>query len=253
MGLFGFLDLIFRNSHANSPAADEPLPAQQQGYFLREIASDTENRIGAFYCENKHCLTRCHRYIPGANESIADVMRCPNCGHWMLHDNLSREYFKQSEKVVRGSAGTRQIYEDALESLPLAFRIFTARSLVDSDDRFHHKQSQVPSFEVLLDLAPMIFDETTLTDLALCMEKLDLANYPAEMIPLVFARLQNLRIFYQQLEQGKTYKQVDLKKDFLSFYPEVGDPTWVFYVWSNFGFFKRTNVKNRVYLTKQSH
>ena len=251
MGLF---DFIFGRSRTTITVDNT------QGYFsdeevriidISDIASRLENPVGAFCCKTMHCPTHWIRYIPAAGESIADVMRCPKCGQWMIHAELDYIHSQLSQKIKYGSAGSRELYQDALRMLALDERVFTARSLAEPND-VSRKSLQVASFDVLLDLAPIVFDEATLNNLARCMDNLKLDRYPTTMIPTAFDRLRRLRELYQQLENSKTYKQVDLKKDFLVAYPEIRDPTWIFYVWSNFGFFKRTNIKNRVYLTKQS-
>jgi hypothetical protein len=253
----GLLDFILGRSRTSAQSNDLP-PPQQQGYFSDEeirvietspISGYIENPVGVFRCENRECLTHLGRYIPAPNEQIADVMRCPKCGHWMLHHNLLIENSKQMEKVVRGSAGSRQIYQDALESIPLVERNFTAWALVNPDDTTQ-KQLQVPAFEVLLDLAPMIFDEITLEYVADSMQNLSLDKYPPAKGNFSFATLYKLREFYESLPSGQVFKQTDLKKEILSFYIGIGEPTWIFYVWSNFGLFEREKVKNRIYLLK---
>jgi len=250
----GLLDFIFKRSRTINPSN-----GVQTGYFSKEevriietsdLTGYTANPTGVFCCTNRNCLSHRLRYIPAQNEAIADTMRCPQCGHWMIHEELHLTRSRLSQKIKYDGAGSREIYQDALEMLSLDERIFMAWSLVDPNDT-NHKDLQVTSFDILLDLAPIIFDEVTLGNLSRCMEKLTLNKYPADRIASAYARLHKFRSFYQQLKQSQTYKQVELKKDFLTFCSDVGDPTWIFYVWSNFGFFKRVNIKNRVYLTKQ--
>lgn len=253
----GLLDFILGRSRTSAQSNDLP-PPQQQGYFSDEeirvietspISGYFENPVGVFHCENRECLTHLGRYIPAPNEQIADVMRCPKCGHWMLHHNLLIENSKQMEKVVRGSAGSRQIYQDALESIPLVERNFTAWALVNPDDTIQ-KQLCVPAFDVLLDLAPIVFDEITLERVVLSIQKLALEKYPEETCISAFATLYKLREFYETLHAGQVYKQTELKKELLAFDSEINEPTWIFYVWSNFGLFEREKVKNRIYLLK---
>ena len=253
----GLLDFILGRART-SAQSNTPTPPQQQGYFSDEeirvietspISGYIENPVGVFRCENRNCLTGTMRYIPAPNEQIADVMRCPKCGHWMLHHNLLIETSKQTEKVVRGSAGSQQLYQDALEAIPLVERDFTAWALVNPDDTTQ-RQLQIPAFEVLLDLAPMIFDEITLEYVADSMQNLSLDKYPPAKGNFSFATLYKLREFYESLPSGQVFKQTDLKKKILSFYIGIGEPTWIFYVWSNFGLFEREKIKNRIYLVK---
>ena len=138
----------------------------------------------------------------------------------------------------------------AIEALPLTERILAARSLVKATGT-PFQSCAYYALDSILDLAPIVFDESSLKAASRCMEKFTLDDYPPSLIPPAIASLHKLKTFYKQLENSKTYKQVELKKELLAFYPDVGDPTWIFYVRSNFGFFKRTNIKNRVYLTKQ--
>lgn len=253
----GLLDFILGRSRT-SARSNTPTPPQQQGYFSDEeirvietspISGYIENPVGVFCCENRNCLTGMLRYIPVPNEQIADVMRCPKCGHWMLHHNLLIETSKQTEKIVRGSAGSQQIYQDALEAIPLVERDFTAWALVNPDDTTQ-KQLQVPAIDVLLELAPILFDEITLERVVLSIQKLALEKYPEEKCISAFAILYKLREFYETLHAGQVYKQTELKRELLAFDSEINEPTWIFYVWSNFGLFEREKIKNRIYLVK---
>ncbi|MFC2384881.1 MAG: hypothetical protein ACFNP5_06890, partial [Hoylesella saccharolytica] len=155
---------------------------------------------------------------------------------------------RQTEKIVRGSAGSRKIYQDALEAVSLVERIHTSWALVYPDTT--QKQLQVPAIDVLLELAPILFDEITLERVVLSIQKLALEKYPEEKCISAFATLYKLREFYETLHAGHVYKQTELKRELLAFDSEINEPTWIFYVWSNFGLFERKKIKNRIYLVK---
>ena len=248
----GLLNFILKHFQTTNPSDNgQPPTKTQQGTFLNDDDSaNRKNPIGIFNCDTMDCLSHRLRYIPAPNETIADTMRCPDCGHWMIHEALEDEYRNLSQKIYNGSSGSRQVYQMAIEALPLTERILAARSLVKTTGTPFQSYAY-DALDTILDLAPIVFDESSLKAASRCMEKFTLDDYPPSLIPPAIASLHKLKTFYKQLENSKTYKQVELKKELLAFYPDVGDPTWIFYVWSNFGFFKRANIKNRVYLTKQ--
>jgi len=98
----GLLNFILKHFQTTNPSDNgQPPTKTQQGTFLNDDDSpNRKNPIGIFNCDTMDCLSHRLRYIPAQNETIADTMRCPDCGHWMIHEALNDEYGNLSQKYT---------------------------------------------------------------------------------------------------------------------------------------------------------
>lgn len=149
-------------------------------------------------------------------------------------------------ELVRGAPmGEPQTYNNAIEGLPLVVAFFSVNPSM-------REAPEIPQFDVILDIAPMVFDEYNLNGLDEILRDLHCVSYPASMAREARERLSAFKMFYESLKAGTQYKQTELKKMWFESVPNAEnllEPTRVFYVWCKFGLMEREKISNRIYLT----
>ena len=123
-----------------------------------------------------------------------------------MYDNLLAQWGDNVELVRHGAMGAPKTYKDALDGLPLVVAFFSIAPSM-------HKAPEIPQFDVVLDVAPMVFDEYNLNNLDEILHDLCCVNYPASMARQALERLLSaFKMFYESLKAGTRYKQTELKK-----------------------------------------
>lgn len=214
------------------------------------ITAYIENPNGAFQCQNVECDIglHCIRYLPNPSETIPDIARCPKCGSWMLNDGLRTEWAISNDTIRRASAGTPETYELAKSGLKIFKRFYDASVVVNKIN--HWKAPVIPSLDVILDIAPRIFDEDMIIETLSLVSTMNLDNYPYDELKAKFCLSAKLKSFFDAIPTNSPQKQTELGKELKIQLPEIQDPTWVFYIWSTFNLVQRTKEKNRVYLER---
>lgn len=225
--------------------SDEPVKFIQTS----DITAYIKDPDGAFQCPNVKCLNDWIRYKPLLKRKIPDFIKCPKCQHWMVNSGLENLWGQSVDDLRKSESGTPQIYQKALTGCAIFKRLCRAYLLVDPQDNIR-QVAEIPSFDIILDIGAIIFDKTSITNVAEIIDQFRFDNYTKSSISSALEHLKQYHSFYEAMLQGKTYAQVDLKKKMLTINPPISDPTRVFYVWSNFGFLHREKIKNRIYFTK---
>lgn len=205
---------------------------------------------GAFQCKNVKCKLggQWQRYLSKPSESIPDVLPCPSCRCSMMNYGLNVRWGDSLSKIKQLGAGTPEIYESALQGLRIFKRLYDATLTVEKIDQW--PAPEVPSLDVILDIAPCIFDLKTLRELLTTVSKMNLSNYSPDQIIEKMAFSSNLKSFYDSLPISTPQKQTELCQALILHEPSIQNPTWVFYIWSKFNLVKRTKERNHIWLEK---
>ena len=214
-----------------------------------DITGYIENPNGAFQCTSKSdCPVDWIRYKPSFGESISDIIKCPKCSNWMMNEGLSVEWGRSLDKIRTSPSGTPEGYQIALEGLAIFKRFYTATLLVENAKQW--TAPVIPALDVIIDIAPKIFDEKTICFILEYVSNTKLKFYTSNLIIKKTSDMVALKNFYDSLPMNTPIKQTELVKLLKEHLPHITDPTWVFYIWSNFKLVKRTKEKNRIYLER---
>lgn len=212
-----------------------------------DIAGHYENPDGVFKCENVKCKNgfTSIRYKPRPHEEIQDSLPCPYCGKNMVNHGLVVLWSQSIQEIRKTSSGTPAQYKVALNGIDIFLRLYKAEQTKTWPGH------EIPAISTATEIATKIFDDKGIKKVNIALEQVNVCR---EIKVNVAEELKHREIyenFYYTLTPGKTFKQTDLVADFKALHYRINiDPTWLFYVWSNFGLVKRTKEKNRVYLER---
>ena len=237
-----FFNKLFGTKEEVYGFVDEPVEL----IMTSDIMGHYKDPDGVFKCENSECDSiGPKRYKPRPNESVPDVLSCPTCGYSMVNHGLEILWSQSLQNIKRTSSGAPEQYKVAIEGIDIFLRIYKA------EDKEEWEAPEVPSLQVAAEIASMIFDDNTITKINSAMKQIQLLKDTTANISKSLDQRRIYETFFQGLPIGEPTKQTDLVKDFKLLYPELNiDPTWLFYVWSNFGLVTRTKEKNRIYLKR---
>lgn len=212
-----------------------------------DITGHYENPDGIFKCENIKCDNDSSpiRYKPRPGEIVPDSIPCPVCGKNMVNYGLEVLWAQSSQKIKRISSGTPEQYQASLNALDIFLRLYKA------EQAKKWPYPEVPSLTVTADIASKIFDDQAISKINSALEEIKVRRELKLYVANEIKHREIYENFYSTLTPGKVFKQTDLIDDFKTLNPRANiDPTWIFYIWSNFGLVKRTKEKNRVYLER---
>jgi hypothetical protein len=237
-----FFDKLFGIKKEVYGFVDEPVEL----IMTSDITGHYKDPNGIFKCENPECdSVGTKRYKSRPNESVPDVLPCPICGHNMVNHGLEILCSQSLQNIKRTSSGTPEQYKAAIEGIDIFLRLYNA------EGKEEWEAPEVPSLQVAAEIASMIFDDNIIAKVNSVIKQIQLFEETVANISESLDQRKIYEAFFQRLPIGEPTKQTDLVKDFKLSYPELNiDPTWLFYVWSNFGLVTRTKEKNRVYFKR---